>query len=248
MDLFLAEAAGTAILILFGNGVVANVLLNKTAGNGGGWICITAGWALGVALAVYAVGRISGAHLNPAVSLALYGLEQLDDSLLPQYLAGQQVGAAIGAVLVWLAYKYHFDATDDPVAIRNCFCTGPAIDAPFWNFVTEFIGTAVLIFGILAIGANAGELPQGEVDLAKAFSVGVNPLLVGLLVAGIGLSLGGPTGYAINPARDFAPRIVHAPLPIAGKGDSGWSYAWIPVAGPFAGAMVGALLWRVLGL
>lgn len=246
-EVFLAELVGTAILILLGNGVVANVLLQGTGGRAGGWICITAGWGLAVAMGVYCVGRISGAHLNPAVTIALLTLGEIERSVVPIYLAGQFAGAAIGAVLVWLTYKRHFDATDDPGAIRSCFCTSPAIPATPWNFATEFIGTALLIVGVLAIGANASSVNNDSIDLPLVFSVGLNPLLVGLLVTAIGLSLGGPTGYAINPARDLAPRIVHALLPIGGKGDSGWQYSWVPVAAPIAGGVAGALLWRSLG-
>ncbi|MCA9236909.1 MAG: aquaporin family protein [Planctomycetales bacterium] len=247
-NIFLAEAVGTAILILLGNGVVANVALKATGGHRGGWICIAAGWGLAVALAVYSVGRISGAHINPAVTVSLLALGEIKASVAPDYLGGQFVGALAGAVLVWLAYKKHFDATDDPAAIRSCFCTSPAIASPVWNFVTEFLGTAMLVFGVLAVGANAGEISGEPLDLSAAFSTAVNPLLVGLLVMGIGLSLGGPTGYAINPARDLGPRIIHAVLPIPRKGDSDWGYAWTPIVGPLAGGVAGAFLWRSMGL
>lgn len=245
-DIFLAELVGTAILILLGNGVVANVVLKQTGGSSGGWICITAGWGLAVALAIYSVGRISGAHINPAVTVALLALGEITGDKATNYLLGQFAGALLGAVLVWLAYKKHFDATDDADAIRSCFCTSPAIASTPWNVATEFIGTAMLLFGVLAVGANAGAMTDDPLDLSRAFSAGLNPLLVGLLVLAIGLSLGGPTGYAINPVRDLAPRLVHAVLPISGKRDSGWAYAWVPVVGPIAGGLAGAFLWRSL--
>jgi glycerol uptake facilitator protein len=246
-EIFLAELVGTAILVLLGNGVVANVCLQGTAGRAGGWICVAAGWGLAVAIAVYCVGRISGAHINPAVTIALLSLGEISATEAPRYLAGQFAGAAIGALLVWLTYKRHFDATDDPAAIRSCFCTSPAIAATGWNLLTEFVGTALLVFGVLAIGANSGSVASESIDLPLVLGVGLNPLLVGLLVLAIGLSLGGPTGYAINPARDLAPRVVHAMLPISGKGDSGWQYSWVPVVAPIAGGVAGAYLWRALG-
>ncbi|MCA9781608.1 MAG: aquaporin family protein, partial [Candidatus Eremiobacteraeota bacterium] len=230
MEIFLAEIVGTALLILLGDGVVANVVLDKTKGNNSGWIVITAGWAMGVAFAVYAVGRVSGAHLNPAVTLALASIGELKWNLVPLYFGAQMVGAFLGAVLVFISYHGHWKETEDPDAKLAVFCTAPAIPNKGANFVTEAIGTAVLVFGVLAIGANAGTI-QG-VDLQAAFSTALNPLLVGLLVFSIGLSLGGPTGYAINPARDLGPRIAHAVLPVAGKRDSDWGYSWVPVVGP----------------
>lgn len=246
MDIFVAELVGTAVLILLGNGVVANALLNKSYGQGGGWIVITAGWGVAVAVAVTVVGRASGAHINPAVTLALASIESLEWQLVPTYLAGQILGAIIGATLVWLVYYPHWGATDDAAAKRACFCTAPAIPATPWNFFMEFVGTFVLIFGVLAIGANTTSLANGEIDLSIVFQTAVNPMLVGLLVFGIGLSLGGATGYAINPARDLGPRIAHALLPIAGKGESNWGYAWIPVVAPIAGGVAAALVFRGL--
>jgi glycerol uptake facilitator len=247
MEIFLAEFVGTAILVLLGNGAVANVLLKKTAGNSGGWIVITMGWGVAVAIAVYSVGRISGAHINPAVTLGLAAIGGVEPWKIPSYLGGQMVGGFVGAILVWLTYKPHWEVTPDAASKRACFCTGPAIATGAWNFFAEFMGTALLVFGVLAIAANAGEIPDGTIQLSKVFVIGLNPLLVGLLVLGIGLSLGGPTGYAINPARDLAPRLAHALLPIAGKGDSNWGYAWIPVVGPIAGGACGAYLYKVLG-
>ena len=244
MEIFLAEFVGTALLVLLGDGVVANVVLKKTKGNASGWIVITAGWALAVALAVYAVGRVSGAHLNPAVTLALASIGELEWSKLPVYMGAQMLGAVAGAVLVYLSYLGHWKATesgDDKLAV---FCTAPAIRNTVANVTTEAIGTAVLVFSVLAIGANATTIQ--EVNLQAAFSTALNPLLVGLIVFSIGLSLGGPTGYAINPARDLGPRIAHAILPIPDKRDSDWSYAWIPVVGPLVGGVLGALFFRGL--
>jgi glycerol uptake facilitator protein len=245
---YVAELVGTMLLVILGDGVVANVVLARTKGHGSGWIVITTGWGLGVAMAVYAVGRISGAHINPAVTLGLVSIGAFDPALAPGYVAAQLLGAFLGAGVVWLTYRPHFDATEDPATVRAVFCTAPEIRSVAFSFAAEFVGTAVLVFGVLAIGANAGELRRGAVDLSAAFSTGLNPLLVGLLVWAIGLSLGGPTGYAINPARDLGPRLAHAALPFRAKGDSDWGYAWIPVVGPLAGGIAGAWLFRLLGL
>ncbi len=247
MDIFVAEVIGTALLVLLGDGVVANVVLKGTKGNNGGWLLITTGWGLAVALAVYSVGRVSGAHLNPAVTLGLAAIGQVDSGLVPTYLFAQMVGAMIGAVLVWITYLPHWAETPEPADKLAVFCTGPAIRSTPANFVAEFVGTLVLVFGVLAIGANAGDMKGGQIDLSTVFSSGINPLLVGFLVWGIGISLGGPTGYAINPARDLGPRLVHALLPIPGKGGSDWAYAWIPVLGPIAGGVAGALLFKAVG-
>jgi glycerol uptake facilitator protein len=230
LSIFGAEVIGTAILILLGNGVVAGVLLNQSKAQNAGWIVITFGWGMGVALAVYAVGQFSGAQLNPAVTLgfATIGLTEWSD--VPKYLAGEFVGAFIGATLVWLAYLDHWGATEDPGLKLACYSTAPAIRNPVANLITEVIGTFMLVFVILGIVANKAPV-----------ATGLSALLIGLLVFAIGLSLGGPTGYAINPARDLGPRIMHAILPIAGKGDSDWSYAWIPVVGPIIGGVLGAL-------
>lgn len=243
MEIFLAELVGTMILVILGDGVVANVVLSKTKGNNAGWIAITTGWGLAVAIGVYSVGRISGAHLNPAVTLALASVGDLDTGLIGSYLGGQLLGAFLGAIVVFLAYQPHWKATKSPEDKLAVFSTGPAIRSQGWNLVTEAIGTAVLVFGVLAIAANAGTMNG---DLAAVFSNGINPLLVGALVWGIGLSLGGPTGYAINPARDLGPRIAHAILPIHGKGSSDWDYAWVPVVGPIVGGIVGAMAFKAL--
>jgi glycerol uptake facilitator protein len=249
MQTFAAELVGTMILVIFGDGVVANVVLRRTKGNQGGWIVITTGWGLAVALAVYCVGRISGAHLNPAVTIGLAAIGQFEWSQVGSYVAAQMIGGVLGAVVVWIAYLPHFVATEDSGAKLAVFCTGPEIRSSGANFVTELIGAAMLLFGILGIAANADELvgEPGGVDLSAVFSTGLNPLLVGFLVWGIGLSLGGPTGYAINPARDLGPRIAHAILPVAGKGGSDWGYAWVPVLGPIAGGVIGELAFRGLG-
>jgi glycerol uptake facilitator protein len=233
LSIFGAEVIGTAILILLGNGVVACVLLNLSKGQNSGWIVITFGWGMGVAMAVFAVGQFSGAHINPAVTFgfAIEGRTEWSD--VPEYLAGEFVGAFIGATLVWLAYLDHWRETEDPGLKLACYSTAPAIRNTVSNLITEIIGTFLLVFGILAIFA----------DEATA-ATGLGALIVGLLVFAIGLSLGGPTGYAINPARDLGPRIMHAILPIAGKGSSDWAYAWIPVVGPFAGAGLAALAYE----
>jgi len=232
MRMFTAELVGTALLILLGNGVVAGVLLAKSKAEKSGWIVITTGWALAVAMGVYAVGRISGAHLNPAITLSLAAVGKLPWSQVPAYLAGQLLGAFLGAVLVWLAYLAHWSATEDRNLKLLVFSTAPAIRRLSANVVTEIIGTFVLTFGVLALGAN--KAPN---------DTGLTPLLVGFLVWAIGLSLGGPTGYAINPARDLAPRIAHAILPIPGKGGSDWGYAWVPIVGPLVGGVIGAVAY-----
>ena len=248
MNPYIAEAVGTMILILLGDGVVSNVLLARSKGQNSGWIVITVGWGVAVTIAVYSVGRISGAHLNPAVTIALATIGSFPWGNVPGYVGAQMVGAFFGAVLVWLAYLPHWPLTEDPGAKLAVFSTGPAVRHTAANFVTEAIGTAMLLFGVLAIGANAeGWVQAGEVDLSQVFSRALQPLLVGILVLGIGLSLGGPTGYAINPARDLGPRIAHAILPIAGKGTSDWAYAWIPVVAPIAGGIAGAALYTFVG-
>jgi glycerol uptake facilitator protein len=240
MSPFLGEVLGTALLVLLGNGVVANVLLNRSKGQNSGWIVITSGWALAVALAVYAVNAASGAHLNPAVSIAMASIGRFPWSDVPAYVAAQMIGAFGGAVLVWLTYLPHWSITPDKAAKLGIFCTGPAVRSPLANVITESIGTAVLVVGLLAILTPANLVPN------SGFDKGFAPILVGLLVWSIGLSLGGPTGYAINPARDLGPRLAHAVLPIAGKGDSDWSYAWVPIVGPVIGGVGGAMVYRAL--
>jgi glycerol uptake facilitator protein len=232
MEQFTAEVVGTMLLVLLGDGAVAAVLLKKSKAENSGWIVIATGWALAVAVGVYAVGRISGAHLNPAVTVGLVIAGKFAWGDVPRYIAGQFLGAFLGAVLVWLAYQAHWRETEDKVAKLSVFSTVPAIRRASANLATEVIGTFVLMFGVLAISAN----------LAPAQS-GLAPLLVGFLVWAIGLSLGGPTGYAINPARDLAPRIAHALLPIPDKGSSQWAYSWVPVVGPLVGGIVGAVVY-----
>jgi len=240
MSPFLAEVVGTMLLIILGDGVVANVVLNRTKGQNSGWIVITAGWAFGVTVAVYAVGTFSGAHLNPAVTIGLASIGKFAWGLVPAYIAAQLLGAFLGGAIVWLAYLSHWEQTPDPAAKLAVFCTGPAIRRPLANVITEVIGTAVLVLGVLAI------LTPKNLNPDYGWNVGLGPALVGVIVWAIGLSLGGPTGYAINPARDLGPRIAHAVLPIAGKGSSDWGYAWIPVVGPIIGGVIAALLYKAL--
>lgn len=231
MDKFMAELLGTALLILLGNGVVAGVLLKDSKAENAGWIVITATWALAVTMGVFTAGNISGAHLNPAVTLALAANGSFEWALVPTYIIAQMLGAIIGACLVYLHYLPHWERTDDAGAKLACFATGPAVRHTTSNFISEFIGTFVLMFGLSAIGANK-------------FADGLNPLAVGSLIFVIGMALGGTTGYAINPARDLGPRIAHAFLPIAKKGSSDWAYAWIPVVGPILGGILGVFVYK----
>jgi len=233
--ILISEIIGTMILILLGDGVVANVLLGKTKGNNAGWIVITTAWAMAVYAGVFtSVALGGGGHLNPAVTIGLAVNGGTAWADVPFYIVGQFIGAFLGAILVWLSYFKHWAETADPGLKLAVFCTGPAIRNPLWNLVTEIIGTFVLMYGVFSIGGGA--------DPAKA--LGAIP--VAFLVWVIGLALGGPTGYAINPARDLGPRIIHAILPIPGKGGSDWGYSWIPVIGPVIGAVIAALLWGAL--
>jgi glycerol uptake facilitator len=233
MSTFMAELLGTLILVLLGDGVVANVVLNKTKGNNSGWIVITTGWALAVAIPVFIFGTISGAHFNPAVTLGLAAIGKFQWSEVPLYIVAQMIGAILGAVLVWLHYKPHFDETKDKGAKLAVFSTAPAIRDTTSNMIGEFIGTFILVFGILGV-ANT---PMAN---------GLAPIVVGLIVFVIGLTLGGTTGYAINPARDLGPRIAHFILPIKDKGDSDWGYAWIPVVMPILGGIVAAVVFNMI--
>ena len=236
-SVFFSEVLGTGLLILLGVGVVANVLLTDSKGRGADWLLINFGWGLAVFVGVFAAYR-SGAHLNPAVTVGLWASGA--DVYAPDvpitiastlvYFAGEFVGAFLGAVVAWLAYRNHYDAHGDPGEVLGTFSTGPAIRNPVWNTVTEIIGTFVLVYVVLAFGNTPTQ---------------IGPLAVALLVVGIGASLGGPTGYAINPARDLGPRIAHAVLPIRGKGGSDWGYSWVPVVGPIIGAVLAGLLARV---
>jgi len=235
MNPFLGELIGTAILILLGNGVVANVVLKGTKGANAGWIVITWGWGMAVFVAVFTVAAFSGAHINPAVSIGLAIAGKFDWANVPLYIVAQMAGAMLGATLVWLIYRLHFKETEDKDLKLAVFCTGPAIRDTPANLVSEILGTFLLVFAVLFLAVSVFGL--GALDA----------LPVGLLVLGIGLSLGGTTGYAINPARDLGPRIMHALLPIpGGKRDSDWSYAWIPVVGPILGAILAAAVYLVL--
>ena len=235
MNHFTGEFIGTMLLIILGDGVVANVVLNKTKGNNSGLIVIAFGWAIAVFVGVYTSTKLGGSgHLNPAVTIAMTAFNGFDSTLLPTYIEAQFAGAITGGIIVWLAYKKHFDATEDKDAMLAVFCNAPAIRSTVFNLITEIIGTFVLVFGALAMSKPSSTL--GTLDA----------LPVGLLILGIGLSLGGPTGYAINPARDLGPRIAHFILPIKNKRDSDWGYSWIPVVGPVIGAMIAGYLFKLL--
>ena len=233
MNAFVAEFIGTTLLILLGNGVVAGAVLKDSKSENAGWSVITTAWALAVVMGIYVAGKASGAHLNPAVTIALAVTGAFEWAQVPAYLAAQMLGAILGACLVYLHYLPHWAGTEDATTKRAAFCTAPAIRNTPANFISEFIGTFVLLFGLSAIGSNK-------------FADGLNPLAVGALILVIGQALGGTTGYAINPARDLGPRIAHAFLPIAGKGDSDWGYAWIPVVAPILGGICGAAAYHAL--
>lgn len=233
MSPYVAEFLGTMLLILLGNGVVAGVLLKDSKAENSGWLTIVIGWGLAVTLAIYAVGRISGAHINPAVTLALFINGDFPGDQVLGYMLAQFAGAFAGSLLIWLHYLGHWPRTNNPAAKLGIFCTGPAIRAALPNLISEVIATIVLVLGVLFIGANK-------------YYEGLNPIVIGALIVSIGVSLGGTTGFAINPARDLAPRFAHFILPIPGKGSSDWSYSWVPIIGPFIGGVLGALLFRVL--
>lgn len=233
MEVYIAEFFGTALLILLGDGVVAGVLLKDTKSEGSNWWTITIGWGLAVTFGVYLAGMVSGAHINPAVTLGLAMGGEFSWSLVPGYILAQVLGAMLGATLVWLHYYPHWERTEDKGAKLGIFCTAPAIRHAPSNFFSEFLGTFILLLGLMALGANK-------------FSDGLNPMAVGALVVVIGVCLGGTTGYAINPARDLGPRIAHAILPIPGKGGSDWGYAWIPVAGPILGGIAAVLFYQAV--
>ena len=235
MSPFIGEFAGTALLIIMGAGVVANVLLTNSKGQNSGWIVITFGWAMAVFIGVYASTNLGGSgHINSAITIALTVFGNFDAALMPTYILAQFSGAFVGACIAWLAYKQHFDVTTDADLKMAVFCNSPAIRNVGYNLITECIGTFILTFGALAMSKPASSL--GTLDA----------LPVALLVLGIGLSLGGPTGYAINPARDLGPRIAHFILPIPGKRNSDWSYSWIPVVGPIVGALIAAYLFKLI--
>ncbi len=247
MHPFVAEFIGTAILILFGNGVVCNVLLSRTKGNNSGWIVISAGWGIGVFVGAFCADSFSGAHLNPAVSVAMVAGGKLGIGSALGYIVAQMLGAMFGAFLVYQFYREHFLVTDDPDAKLACFCTAPAIRNLRQAFVCEMVGTFALILPIFLMVTPSLAGPGQAAEVTPVLGLGSIGLLpVGLLVFGIGLSLGGTTGYAINPARDLATRIMHALLPIADKRDSDWEYSWIPVVGPITGALLAALVYRLV--
>ena len=233
MSPYLTEFFGTLLLIVLGNGVVAGVVLKGTKSENAGWLTIVLGWGLAVTFAIYAVGHISGAHLNPAVTIALAYSGSFQWSEVPLYILAQFLGAFVGALVVWIQFFPHWKRTEDASTKLAVFCTAPAIRSTLSNLISEIVATAVLVLGLLILGANS-------------FAEGLNPLVVGALIISIGLSLGGTTGFAINPARDLGPRIAHFILPISGKRDSDWSYAWIPVVGPIAGGLLGAWIHQAL--
>lgn len=232
MTPFIGEIIGTSLLVLLGDGVVANVVLKNTKGSHSGWIVITFGWGMAVFVGVFSVANASGAHINPAVTIGLAAAGKFAWSKVPAYILAQMLGGALGAFFVWVQYRSHFNITEDRESKLAVFCTAPQIRKTFSNFLSEVIGTFVLVFGVLSLAAP-------EVGLGA-----ISALPVALLVFAIGLSLGGTTGYAINPARDLAPRIMHFVLPIPNKRDSDWSYAWIPVLGPIVGGLIAAFIFR----
>ncbi len=243
MTPFIAEIVGTFILMVLGNGVVCNVVLKGTKGNNSGWIVITTGWAMAVYVAVLIAGPYSGAHINPAVTVALAIAGLFEWSQVPIYIAGQFIGAMAAMLALWITHKDHYDATDDALGIRATFCNTPAIANNFRNLMTEILGTFILVFAVFYIVGP--ELSVGEQEgIIGLGSLGAIP--VAFIVWSVGISLGGPTGYAINPARDLGPRIMHAILPLKNKGDSGWGYSWIPVVGPLIGGAIAALLYLAM--
>lgn len=233
MSVYLAEFIGTAILLYFGNSVNAATTLNFSYAKGSGWVITTIGWGLSVTFGIYAVGNISGAHINPAVTTSLALAGELEWALVPGYILAQVLGGIFGATLAWLQYLPHWGKTEDQGAKLGVFCTSGAIDQKGANLVSEMLGTMILIIGLMMIGANE-------------FTEGLNPLVVGGLITLIGMAQGGSTGYAINPARDFGPRLAHFLLPIKGKGVSNWSYSWIPIVGPIVGGGAGAALYYLV--
>ncbi|MEL6140375.1 MAG: MIP/aquaporin family protein [Bacteroidota bacterium] len=240
MSPFIGELLGTTILMLLGCGVNANVSLKATTGNNAGWIVITLGWGMAVFTAVFMVASSSGAHINPAVTIGLAAAGKFPWGEVPMYLAAQMIGAILGAILVWLQYRPHFEVTEDPGKILGTFSTSPAIPNTVFNLISEAIGTFVLVLAVLYITSPTFGNTEGSLGSLDA-------LPVALVVLGIGLCLGGPTGYAINPARDLGPRIAHAFLPISKKGDSNWGYAWIPVVGPILGGLLAAIIYLAIG-
>ena len=239
MTIYIFEFIGTAMLILIGNGIVANLVLKGTKGSNSGWVGISLAWGIAVFIGVFISADFSGAHLNPAVTIGLATASKFSWTMVPGYILAQVLGAMAGNLLVWLTYKKQYEATEDSSAILATFSTSPAIRSPFWNMVTEIIGTFALVLGVFFIAGGA----MGE----ESISLGsLDALPVALLVMGIGFGLGGPTGYAINPARDFGPRLLHAILPLKNKGTSDWKYAWVPIVGPVLGAFIAALVFMAV--
>lgn len=236
MNPYVFEFIGTAMLILIGNGIVANLVLKGTKGGDSGWTGISLAWGIAVFIGVFISADVSGAHLNPAVTIGLATAGKFAWSLVPGYFVAQVLGAMMGNLLVWLTYKKHYEATHDQNSILATFSTIPAIRSPFWNLVTEIIGTFTLVFGVFYIAG--GVVGDNPVSLGS-----LDALPVALLVMGIGFGLGGPTGYAINPARDFGPRLLHSILPLKNKGKSDWGYAWVPVIGPIIGGILAAMAY-----
>lgn len=232
MNAFLGELIGTFILVVLGNGVVAGNILRKTKAENTGWVAITLGWGIGCTIAVYISGFLSPAHLNPAVTLAMAAVGQLPWSEVPSFILAQMLGAMLGAATMYFHYLPHWSETEDPSTILGTFSTAPAIRDPFSNLFGEILGTGILVMGIMSMGQNN-------------LGAGLGPIVVGLIIISIGLSLGPTTGYAINPARDLGPRIIHQLLPIPNKGDSDWGYAWVPVVGPIIGGVLGALIYNI---
>lgn len=239
MNSYLFEFIGTAMLILIGNGIVANLVLKGTKGSDSGWVGISLAWGIAVFIGVFISADVSGAHLNPAVTIGLATAGKFSWSLVPGYFIAQVLGGMMGNLLVWLTYKKQYEATDDSGAILATFSTAPAIRSPFWNMITEIIGTFALVFGVFYIAGGA--VGDDPVSLGS-----LDALPVALLVMGIGFGLGGPTGYAINPARDFGPRLLHSILPIKNKGKSDWGYAWVPILGPLVGGVLAALAYLLI--
>jgi glycerol uptake facilitator protein len=239
MTVYIFEFIGTAMLILIGNGVVANLVLKGTKGADLGWVGIAIAWGIAVFIGVFISADTSGAHLNPAVTIGLATAGKFSWTLAPGYIVAQVLGAMMGNLLVWLTYKKQYDETEDSASILGTFCTAPAIRNPFWNLVTEIIGTFVLVFGVFFIAG--GRIGSESISLGA-----LDALPVALLVVGIGFALGGPTGYAINPARDFGPRLLHAILPLKNKGTSDWGYSWVPVVGPMIGAVLAAVVFTLV--
>lgn len=235
--MYLAEFLGTAFLLLLGNGINMTLSLNKSYGKGGGWMVTCFGWGIAVSMAAYLTGWVSGAHLNPALTIALAVDGALDWALVPGYIIAQVLGGMVGAILAYLTYKNLMDEEPNSATKLGVFSTGPAIPNKFWNVVTEAVGTAILVIGILAIGYGKNMVEPG-----------IKPFLVGMLISVIGMATGGATGFAINPARDLGPRIAHAILPIKGKGDSNWGYAWVPIVGPIIGALIGIALFNFFSI